>query len=308
VVSRILLAIDNSPSSWEASHFAVHLARALRAEVVVLHVYAPHSIDVSHSLEEDAEYLGASSLVDDVVRALLASGARARSQVVLVGSSGVAGAILTASEEEAADLLVMGTRGRSELAGILLGSVSHEVVTHATCPVMIIRNGVGLPSSARRRILLAVGSEVGRMPLVRLTEELARALAAQVIVVHVEDLADALDEHLARPRFQPLLRSVTYLRKAGLRVKSVITPNRRGIGGELARAADTYAVDLVLIGASRPLSRLEELTLGSSSQGLLHHSHRAVLIDKARSPQRRRSPAPSEGRTRAMGSSGSGEP
>jgi nucleotide-binding universal stress UspA family protein len=36
-------------------------------------------------------------------------------------------------------LIIMGTRGRGQLAGLLLGSQSQKVITHAACPVMLIR-------------------------------------------------------------------------------------------------------------------------------------------------------------------------
>ncbi|MCZ7553072.1 MAG: universal stress protein [Anaerolineales bacterium] len=48
-------------------------------------------------------------------------------------------AILSVIQARTIDLIVMGTRGRSQLTGLLLGSVSQKVVMYATCPVMLVR-------------------------------------------------------------------------------------------------------------------------------------------------------------------------
>lgn len=51
----------------------------------------------------------------------------------------VEGAILNYAESENLDLIVIGTRGRSGITRMLLGSVASEVVTYATCPVMAVK-------------------------------------------------------------------------------------------------------------------------------------------------------------------------
>ena len=48
-------------------------------------------------------------------------------------------AILAVAETRQADLIIMGTRGLSSLQGLLLGSVAHKVIHHASCPVMVAR-------------------------------------------------------------------------------------------------------------------------------------------------------------------------
>jgi nucleotide-binding universal stress UspA family protein len=51
----------------------------------------------------------------------------------------VEGAIVNYAERENVDLIIIGTRGRSGITRMLLGSVASEVVTYAHCPVMVVK-------------------------------------------------------------------------------------------------------------------------------------------------------------------------
>ena len=60
-----------------------------------------------------------------------------KSQVIVASS--IVPAIINFSEKEKIDLIVMGTRGRSGLKKLLLGSVASGVITHSHCPVLVIK-------------------------------------------------------------------------------------------------------------------------------------------------------------------------
>jgi nucleotide-binding universal stress UspA family protein len=83
----------------------------------------------------DSERLAAQSVLDDAVAELEDSGVRVDQRLV----EGPAGDVLVAAAADA-ELVVVGSHGRSGLAAALLGSVSQHVVRHAPCPVVIVRS------------------------------------------------------------------------------------------------------------------------------------------------------------------------
>ena len=79
-----------------------------------------------------------------IVQRAKASGADA---TFLVWEGEPGEAIVAAAESENADMIVVGSHGRSGVSRFLIGSVSDYVVRHAHCPVMVIR---GKPEAVRR--------------------------------------------------------------------------------------------------------------------------------------------------------------
>ena len=64
---------------------------------------------------------------------------KARGRAYAVLTSDVAPQIISEAAGFGAGLIVMGTRGRSDFASLLLGSVAHKVIHHAQCPVLVTR-------------------------------------------------------------------------------------------------------------------------------------------------------------------------
>ncbi|NJN68059.1 MAG: universal stress protein [Chloroflexaceae bacterium] len=134
---RILLATDGSPVVERCVLYTAHLARTNQAEVVVLHVYElPERYASYPGYQELVEQLRAVScaLVDEVAQQLRKDGAEARGELRIGDPSE---AIILAAADYDIDLIVMGTRGSSNLSDIL-GSVSAHVLRHSRCPVLQI--------------------------------------------------------------------------------------------------------------------------------------------------------------------------
>ncbi len=136
--SRILFAHDGGMLAERALIYLEHVARVEKAEVIVLHVYAvPEqyaSTDGYDLLREQYDAV-ASEIVDDAVSYLRDREIVARG-MALSGDS--ARMILETAAQESASMIVIGSRGPSSVAELMLGSVSLEVLRHASCPVLVV--------------------------------------------------------------------------------------------------------------------------------------------------------------------------
>jgi nucleotide-binding universal stress UspA family protein len=132
----ILLAVDGSEPSNRAVGAARDLAEKLGTEVIVVHV---RERDTSAAAYEPGSFDEGAELVDDTVRTLKNGGVSARGEVATAVYGRAARVILEAANDARADMVVMGSRGLSDLAGLVMGSVTHKVLHLARCPVLVVR-------------------------------------------------------------------------------------------------------------------------------------------------------------------------
>jgi nucleotide-binding universal stress UspA family protein len=137
-IQRILLATDLSTASSGATGQAFDLARDLGASLLIVSVIDPENDArpgqpvLRMDQRRNARELAA--------QALVAEGRRRGVRVSFLVWEGDPGpAIVEAAAAEAADLIIVGTRGRSRVERFILGSVSDHVVRHASCPVLTVR-------------------------------------------------------------------------------------------------------------------------------------------------------------------------
>ncbi|WP_318216781.1 universal stress protein [Streptomyces sp. SCL15-6] len=125
----VVLGVDGSPDSDQAVDVAFAEAAQRRAELVAVHAWqsgGAADADPESSAQRLAQAVAgrAAGCPDISVRRELVRG---KARDVLLEAS------------EAAQLLVVGARGRGGVAGLVLGSVSQAVMTHAHCPVVTVR-------------------------------------------------------------------------------------------------------------------------------------------------------------------------
>jgi nucleotide-binding universal stress UspA family protein len=147
-MNAIVVGVDESPESKDALRWGIEEGRLRRVPVVALHAWfvppLPPPVDVAPvvppidpsvvaDLSKAAERL-VERVVDEVV---------GESTDIYVRPLAVEGPPATVLVEAVTDddLLVVGSHGPGGLKGLLLGSVSHDVVNHAPCPVLVHRHG-----------------------------------------------------------------------------------------------------------------------------------------------------------------------
>jgi nucleotide-binding universal stress UspA family protein len=286
-MKHILLAIDRGAPSWEATRLVLHLGPKLKAPVTVLSVVVPEPRRKTVKDQRGREYEAVRELVDDVVKELVLAGVKAKGEVRGCKPKEVAGEVLGSATRLDADLIVMGSRARSELTGLLLGSVSHEVTAGASCPVVVVPTGATTKLTPRRIVLVIDGAgDPGQS--VAATVTLARALRAAVEVVCVGRTfgyaGDQGKSSTADPDEEAVAGAVATLRKVGVKVRSRMIDNRQGFAPEVAREVMETGADMIVIG-SRAIGWVGGDVTPGAAEAVVHRTHRPVVI----APSRRRS-------------------
>jgi nucleotide-binding universal stress UspA family protein len=141
-IKRILSPVDFSDTSEHAVRYAVDLASRLGASLELVHVYQLPTYalpdgailarpDFVANLTDELQ-----KQMDELIRRYSGHGVEIRGRIV----EGMPYAeVNRVAEEEKADLVVMGTHGRTGLTHLLLGSVAERVVRTSTVPVLTVR-------------------------------------------------------------------------------------------------------------------------------------------------------------------------
>ena len=222
---------------------------------------------------------------------------RAGHAVELLADAGPVGPLLrdTASRE-AADLIVVGSRGRGVAASAIGGSTSADLTDHAPCPVLIARR----PSMSR--VLVATDGSPSAKSIPDILERWRFVRRLPIDVVSVAPRSTFATDFLVTawaptpetghdgPADEMVNRHQRYADELAERLRDTgwnATPTLRvgDAAHQIVQAADELASDLIITG-SRGLGDLKRLLIGSVAHDVLLHSRCSVLVLRGHVPAR----------------------
>jgi nucleotide-binding universal stress UspA family protein len=142
--SKILVAIDGSPNSFEAIDHGIAMAKKDGAKLFVLNIiHTPGSVLLYSTEKSFREFLKKSKDEAEVwfnkIRKKASEfGVELKTDTIEEIYS-IPGAIIKYAEKEKVDVIVVGGTGKSGFKKLLLGSVSGDVVRYARCPVLVVK-------------------------------------------------------------------------------------------------------------------------------------------------------------------------
>jgi|SoiMethySBSTD1v2_1073268.scaffolds.fasta_scaffold00895_14 nucleotide-binding universal stress UspA family protein len=289
-ITRILCPIDFSEFSRHALDYAAGIARWYGARITTLHVvplepvtpptgsglYPPLALtpdDLQQYREELTTCAGVGGV--DAVDIEVAQGS-------------VSGEIVRFANELPADLLVMGTHGRSGFDRLMLGSVTEKVLRKVSCPVLTVPAHApdDIPAPIFRRVLCAVDFSPPSLVALALAQSIAGEAAANLCVMHVLEPVSVFDPVVAvgsesavtvddarreaRDRLDRLVRDDT---RAFTDVQEVVASGKAY--REILRAASEQRSDLIVLGAHG--TRLGLPAFGSTTNQVVRQATCPVL-------------------------------
>jgi nucleotide-binding universal stress UspA family protein len=272
---RILIALDESAPADNLLCATMAVAHPRRASLSVVSVrQASNAMLVGGEATEIQPSPG--EAVELAATRLCQAGYRAHAVVRLTAGGGVADEVIRAIDETRPDLVVMGSRGLSDLRALVVGSVSHRVLSHTACPVLIVRGDTHL--DAPKRLLLAFDDSRHSRRAARVAADLAKATGAEIEVVSISQpllavAAVAVNDAAAARRVDEL---VTALRCEVVASGSVKV-SAAGKAAAIAQTAEQSGSDMIVMG-TRGLSRIAGAVIGSVSHEVIHLTSRQVLL------------------------------
>jgi nucleotide-binding universal stress UspA family protein len=300
---NVLLATDGSDSAMHAQNLVDSIAWPDPTTIRVLHVAPTIATDFDperrYAATEERLRDSISNTLLTTTRSLRGSG-RVVEIVVVVGRP--ASMIVDQAHAMAADLLVLGSRGRGAVTAALLGSVVAETVDHAPCPVLVAR------SERIDAVVLAQDGSVGaqRAEAVLVTMPFLRSLLIRVVsawnisptflagdpvggaVMSADLYTEMLDD--AREYATSVAASAVARLKASGRTALTTVLEATPVEAVAAAAGPT---DLIVMG-TRGHTGLARLFLGSVARGVLHRATSSVLIVPTAGDRKNREDATSE--------------
>jgi nucleotide-binding universal stress UspA family protein len=266
VTDGIVVGYDGSPGSAEAVHWAAREAQARDTTLTVCLAWTPDHMELptDSALSELARQQGKEILARGLPYAQSVLGP-VRVHAALAGGPA---ARMLCERSRAAEMVVAGSRGHSELPGLRIGSVAWQVAGHASGRIVIVRGRWRPVNQSPGPVVAGVDGSPASQAALRFAFE--EAVLRDVPLVALCALADAPGvlggAHALEEQFSQMMT-------AAEKAHPGVTVIRQVAAGAPRSALLIAAVDAqMLIVGCRGRGGFEGMTLGSVAQAVLHHA------------------------------------
>lgn len=142
-INKILLPFDNSDHSVNAAHYALDLAKLYHAHVSIVYCFEEWNaydteleVPANLTAKIKADRKKAAKEILKKAEGIFEKQGVEYSLEVIVGSPG--SALVERLKSQKYDMIIMGSHGHSDIAGLFLGSVTHKVLNTIYCPVLVV--------------------------------------------------------------------------------------------------------------------------------------------------------------------------
>ena len=251
-IGNIIVSTDFSAASETALLFALGIARRNNAKVWIIHVVGDSFFtkETQQRAVDDAWREGQRQLTDHFIAGRLDG----VDNKLLVETGSVTDVLIHEVKKHHAELLVLGTSGRSRITKLFMGSIAESVFRQAPCPVMTVGPGTKakeVPAEGPRKILFCTGFSKHSQAAGQLAVRMAVRQEAELVLMHVgPDPLTGLREDYVHHTEKRLRESVPHEVKLEAGVKTVV---RFGIAAEqILAVANEMKPDLIVLGVRQP--------------------------------------------------------
>lgn len=305
---KILVAIDPSPYAREAIRFVKSVVWPQNTEIFLMHVIemkhaAPFSPSDGPSSWDKVIYQARGKLVTEARHFLEQTKQDMHAQKSLIIKSvveeGLPGAeILQAAQDYQVDLVILGTRGLSNIKRFLLGSTSEWVMRDAPCSVLLVREKLSRVTMGKSssHILLATDGSPGACDTVGMLSLLTCKTPPKVTVAHVvarpaylegwywgkgkaefKQLAEQLLEKAREDGVDHLEEISQRVKELNLKVDPILRTGDPA--DEILKLAERLQVKLIMVG-SKGFKDGKPIPLGGIVKKIARHAHCSVWLTR----------------------------
>lgn len=301
---KIVCAVDGSEfSNWAIEGSCTLFHPALK-EIVLLHVIDTRQLRSSLRKEgaDPEQVQRAIAAVEGEAKKILKAAKQTLevalspaitappTQITTVLARGhIADTIIKQVERHQPDLLVVGSRGLSDIEGYLLGSVSRKVLVHAPCPVFAVKRPIASPAQA---VVCVDGSKASHLAATKFRSwTMPEAVAVHILAVVPDIFTDVAPEVLPKDRMKALKKP--FQRRAievcsqyrqwflgeGFSVTARVLPgNPREV---IVQYIEHHKIDVAVLG-SKGLTGTDRFHMGSVSEWVASYAPCSILIVRPR--------------------------